>query len=212
MASVGEKTKEKIIRACKKLFYEKGYYNTSYKDIQKETGILPGTIAYHFKTKTELAKVIFIDTCKTNNMLADSMLKGNESSLIKYLVSVRIFWHKFYQDDKYRRFVTDAQMEFCNTGSNEYFQEYYLNMFVDDIYEDPIEYELAVATLRGYDAIVGKYVSDNIERVPIETCIASYDRFDAFLLRVDKKVMKESIEKANEILKDFKFENLKYDL
>ncbi|MEI3231393.1 MAG: TetR/AcrR family transcriptional regulator [Gordonibacter pamelaeae] len=54
----GEKKKNLIIDVCKKLFYRKGYANTTYDDICKKADIPPGSITYHFRGKRDIAAVI----------------------------------------------------------------------------------------------------------------------------------------------------------
>ena len=47
--SAGEKKRDLIVSVCKKLFYEKGYNNTTYNDICTAADIPPGTITYDFE-------------------------------------------------------------------------------------------------------------------------------------------------------------------
>lgn len=47
----GAFTRRAIVDACKKLFYEKGYHETSYGDICEEAHVNRGTIYYHFPNK-----------------------------------------------------------------------------------------------------------------------------------------------------------------
>lgn len=47
-------TRERIIEACGRLFYEKGYTNTSYDDICREAESNRGLIHYYFKTKSNI--------------------------------------------------------------------------------------------------------------------------------------------------------------
>jgi len=51
----GEQTRAKILRTAKRLFVEKGYFNTSVKDIAREAGISPATVYHYFSGKEEIA-------------------------------------------------------------------------------------------------------------------------------------------------------------
>jgi len=51
----GEQTRRRILTAAKKLFAEKGYFNTSVKDIAKESGVSPATVYHYFGSKEDLA-------------------------------------------------------------------------------------------------------------------------------------------------------------
>ena len=54
----GEKTKRYILEQSNKLFYTKGYANTSFTDIMEATGLRKGNITYHFKTKQAILEGI----------------------------------------------------------------------------------------------------------------------------------------------------------
>jgi AcrR family transcriptional regulator len=52
--SQGQETRQSILTAASRLFVEKGVDNTSLKDIAREAGISPGTLFYHYSSKSEL--------------------------------------------------------------------------------------------------------------------------------------------------------------
>ncbi|MFZ7133902.1 MAG: TetR family transcriptional regulator [Eubacteriales bacterium] len=54
-------SKSKILEACKELFYLKGYTNTTYNDICVKADSNPGLINYYFKTKKNIAGMIYGD-------------------------------------------------------------------------------------------------------------------------------------------------------
>lgn len=56
-----EITKNTILKAASKLFLEKGYTQTTIRDICKESGVSLSRVNYHFSSKSELAQVI----CRT---------------------------------------------------------------------------------------------------------------------------------------------------
>jgi len=55
-------TKEQITKTARELFTERGYFNTSIRDVSKEAGLSTGAIYYHFKSKEEIASEIFNNT------------------------------------------------------------------------------------------------------------------------------------------------------
>ena len=64
------KTREHIVDAADRLFYERGFEATSFADIAKEVGLSRGNFYYHFKTKDEiLAAVIAQRLTSTRTML-----------------------------------------------------------------------------------------------------------------------------------------------
>ncbi|MBN2350197.1 MAG: TetR/AcrR family transcriptional regulator [Bacteroidales bacterium] len=52
-------TKDKILKAAEKLFYQNGIDRTSIKDIAKESGTNIAALNYHFKTKENLIDMLF---------------------------------------------------------------------------------------------------------------------------------------------------------
>ncbi|NMM45348.1 TetR/AcrR family transcriptional regulator [Rhodospirillaceae bacterium KN72] len=51
-------TRDQIIDAADRLFYEQGFEQTSFADISAAVGIARGNISYHFKTKDEILDAV----------------------------------------------------------------------------------------------------------------------------------------------------------
>ncbi|MDA3440429.1 TetR/AcrR family transcriptional regulator [Acinetobacter bereziniae] len=63
-------TKERIVEAADRLFYERGYEGCSFADIANVVGISRGNFYYHFKTKDEiLEEVILVRLTNTERLL-----------------------------------------------------------------------------------------------------------------------------------------------
>jgi TetR/AcrR family transcriptional regulator, transcriptional repressor for nem operon len=54
MGNKGDTNRERIIEAADKLFYARGYNQTSFRDISVSTGIPRGNFYYYFKTKDDI--------------------------------------------------------------------------------------------------------------------------------------------------------------
>lgn len=64
-------TRNEIVKAADKLFYERGFEATAFADIAAETGLSRGNFYYHFKTKDEiLSAVIALRLERTERLLA----------------------------------------------------------------------------------------------------------------------------------------------
>jgi AcrR family transcriptional regulator len=50
--------RDEIVAIAKKLFAEQGYVSTSMRDIADATGLLPGSLYTHFKSKAQLVEEI----------------------------------------------------------------------------------------------------------------------------------------------------------
>lgn len=70
-----EESRRKIMKAALKLFFIKGYENTTTRDIIKETGILNGSLYNRFKSKDEILFGIVSDVIVT-------FLNGSEKLMI----------------------------------------------------------------------------------------------------------------------------------
>ncbi len=74
--SQSESTKSRLISSAKKIFSEKGYFDTKVSDIVKEAGVAQGTFYLYFKSKEEIFKEIILDI--TNNI--ENILKKYENA------------------------------------------------------------------------------------------------------------------------------------
>jgi AcrR family transcriptional regulator len=66
---ISNKRMESIVNAAISLFYRKGYYATSTKDIADEVGILKGSLYYYIRSKEELLYEILVDTINAADCL-----------------------------------------------------------------------------------------------------------------------------------------------
>jgi AcrR family transcriptional regulator len=65
-------TRDQIVEAADRLFYEQGFEATSFADIAKAVGLSRGNFYYHFKTKDEILRaVIALRLTNTQAMLDD---------------------------------------------------------------------------------------------------------------------------------------------
>lgn len=72
-------TREHIVEAADRLFYQQGFEHTSFSDIADAVRISRGNFYYHFKAKDEiLDAVIDLRLANTRNMLADWEAEGQD--------------------------------------------------------------------------------------------------------------------------------------
>ncbi len=58
MGTKGSANRQRIVEAADRLFYSRGYNQTSFSDISDETGIPRGNFYYYFKTKEEILTAV----------------------------------------------------------------------------------------------------------------------------------------------------------
>lgn len=74
-------TRDRIVDAADRLFYEQGFEHTSFSQIAEAVGISRGNFYYHFKTKDEiLDAVINHRLARTNSMLDTWEMEGETPS------------------------------------------------------------------------------------------------------------------------------------
>ncbi len=72
MGTKGSVNRQRIVIAADRLFYSRGYNQTSFSDISDETGIPRGNFYYYFKTKEDiLAAVVDARLIEFKNMLIE---------------------------------------------------------------------------------------------------------------------------------------------
>ena len=97
-------TKEEILDVSMRLFYEKGYHQTSFQDISREAHVYRGTIYYYYKEKSMLRQDALVEHFRRCFRLAEEYCKDERYApfLAHY-----IQWYKFLHDPKLRRFIVD---------------------------------------------------------------------------------------------------------
>ena len=84
MGSKGEVTRQKLLKAARKLFLYKGYANTSVGDICQEAGVNRGNLYFHFPGKRELA-IAVLETARDRELPFMRQAMGDEPDPLKRL-------------------------------------------------------------------------------------------------------------------------------
>ena len=117
------KNEKSIYVAAKELFFKKGYYNTSTREIAEAAGVNSGLISYYFNSKSNLAVRIFdemffnIKTLTTENV----PLEKNPAVLMGLMMKLQTY---ALQNEKIIKFVED-------TFTEGIFEESILNSYMD---------------------------------------------------------------------------------
>ncbi len=92
MPEKGEAKRRHIIRTANRLFYERGYHQTSFSDIAEASGIPRGNFYYYFKTKDDiLAAVIDQRIVELGTMLEhwEARCRSPAERLKRYVEMIR---------------------------------------------------------------------------------------------------------------------------
>lgn len=118
-----EITKDRVLAACRKLFYEKGCTETTMRDISEESGVLLGSIHYQFGKKEQLKRAILDEEIERLYAEAEAIVRRDEDSLLHYLIVEYIIFYKCFADERYRRF--SAEFDRTDFDSVEYASTFY---------------------------------------------------------------------------------------
>lgn len=97
----GAYTRQAIVKACKLLFYEKGFRETGYSDICKAAHVNRGTIYYHFKDKEDMRYEAQWEYITANKHVVEKYCSDHR---YHYILAMCMFWIQIHRDGKLRRF------------------------------------------------------------------------------------------------------------
>ena len=130
--SAGDKKKLLIVETCKKLFYNKGYSNTTYDDICTEADIPPGSITYHFDGKRGIASVIEDEFERQNKIYIEKMCGGRFTKTQLMVIENFNMWRRQTEDANLRHFILNMSTERIPSNSALEAVTYFYQCVIDD--------------------------------------------------------------------------------
>ena len=77
-----------VIRAATKLFLQNGYTKTTFKMIEKDSGVKVGNITYYFHSKEELLKVLVEELMDFHATMLEDIQKSDGDNLFAYAMEI----------------------------------------------------------------------------------------------------------------------------
>ncbi|MCD7993792.1 MAG: TetR/AcrR family transcriptional regulator [Clostridia bacterium] len=152
----GMLTKEKTYAAAKKLFYEKGYINTTVKDICAEANIKLGTFTYHFESKDSLAIDIYKEFSSAIISDVYTILEHQTDpytdAFMRDITSYRVYYTAIHSNQHAKRFYSEIcsieAFRSVNYKMNRQFISSILNLAAEDheLFYPVTEFNLPVIT------------------------------------------------------------------
>ncbi len=96
----GKATRRKILLTAKRLFVERGYFNTSMRDIANAAHVSTGAVYHHFESKEEIAGLIYRETLEIINNRIEEAIKSEQTTEMKVKKIVRTLL-LLAQEDRY---------------------------------------------------------------------------------------------------------------
>lgn len=104
----GAFTRSLIISACSRLFYEKGFHETSYCDICELAHVNRGTIYYHFASKEDMRYDVLWNYVIANKHMVERYCPD---SRYHYILALAVFCIQTRDDANMRRFSLQVCMD-----------------------------------------------------------------------------------------------------
>ncbi|GAB6189284.1 hypothetical protein JCM30566_10230 [Marinitoga arctica] len=113
------KKKMKIKNVAKKIFFEKGYENTSMNEIAKKSKVAKGTLYLYFSSKKDLFFSLVLDGLNILENLIKANIKYSKTGLDKVLDMGRVYI-KFYREyPEYYSFIIKYETEKADLDAEE---------------------------------------------------------------------------------------------
>lgn len=110
--SVGIATRERIYSVCEELFYKKGIQATSYSDICEAADVNRGLIPYHFKSKTNIAVLIYRGFLESMEKAVQDKWNPSEVGGPVYHCLVELFMFRLFAENaKICRFYSEIEFD-----------------------------------------------------------------------------------------------------
>ena len=125
----GRTSKRQIYEAAKRLFYEKGYLDTTIKEIAERADAKVGTVTYYYHKKEEFFYEIYKELIGNIYSFVDKYADTPLNTVQKFMYFFRVFYDVVLKDPANERMV----YEFTDNKSLEYYFEEPLTRLVNDV-------------------------------------------------------------------------------
>ncbi|WP_248321337.1 MULTISPECIES: TetR family transcriptional regulator [unclassified Caballeronia] len=108
-----QETRNRILDAAERVFYEKGVSRTSLADIAQAAGVTRGAIYWHFTNKGDLFNAMFERSLLPLDELVEATLDGKEPDPLARIREIFIWCMRNITEDEKRRRVFDILFLKC---------------------------------------------------------------------------------------------------
>jgi TetR/AcrR family transcriptional regulator, acrAB operon repressor len=108
-----QETRNRVLDAAERVFYEKGVSHTTLADIAQAAGVTRGAIYWHFTNKSDLFNAMFERSLLPLDELIESTLDGREEDPLARLRELFIWCMHNITSDEQRRRVFDILFMKC---------------------------------------------------------------------------------------------------
>ena len=195
-------TQQRILKTSKELFYNKGFSNTTVKEICNQSNVKLGTFTYYYSTKEALISDIYAEYLAKIYSCISYVENRKMNSLEKNTIASFVYYQILFNDDNNVKFHYDVLTKlsiFIVLGKN--LRRFYSN-FVREFNLDIDEKEIT----RIFSADFGirrefilQFIENNLFDSSLDLTITIYTMMGR-LLKIDEKIIKEYINRGIEFI------------
>ena len=185
MGTKGSANRQRIVDAADRLFYSRGYNQTSFSDISDETGIPRGNFYYYFKTKEEILEAVVESRVAIFKSVLDECDKKSSDPRERLLFFVSWPVKNEEQILQYGCPIGTLSSELAKDQVQEI-----SNTKLTAVFDLLIEWCRQQFNLLGFDSNAKQYAMDLIARLQGNAIIANVYNDREFLMRTTDDVKK----------------------
>ena len=185
MGTKGSANRQRIVDAADRLFYSRGYNQTSFSDISDETGIPRGNFYYYFKTKEEILEAVVESRVAIFRSMLDQCDSKSSDPRERLLLFVGLPLENEEQIVQYGCPIGTLSSELAKDQVNEI-----SNAKLTAVFDLLIEWCTQQFHLLGFDSNAKQYAMDLIARLQGNAIIANVYGDSEFLKRTTNDVKK----------------------
>lgn len=198
-------SKKIIYENAKKLFYKKGYRQTSYNEISETANLNPAMLKYHFGSKKEIAALIYKEIVLNLYNAIANVLKTSEDIDIVYLINELCFFKLVKTNLNFQRFYLDLCKERI---INDYTKETTFLMIQKYLFEKKCvqsKSQIQIATsisVASQSELINDYFSGTL-KTDFDTVVDVYIELMFHNLALDKFTIKKKMELSKKIISKY---------
>ncbi|NTW71277.1 MAG: TetR/AcrR family transcriptional regulator [Eubacteriaceae bacterium] len=129
-------TEDKIYKAAKQLFYKRGYYGTTTRDITTKSGTNLGLIKYYFGSKKIIAYRVIKEVIEEIISQIEKNIKGAEDPILFSMVYMNLYLSVLLNDRQLEAFMVESYSDEVMDAADDAFYDSYLYKLNHEILKD----------------------------------------------------------------------------
>ncbi|MBV7276596.1 TetR/AcrR family transcriptional regulator [Clostridium sp. PL3] len=197
-------SKDMIMEAAKKLFFEKGYNKTTTREIAETANVNLGLIPYYFKKKGRIAQIIYDNLIDDLFNLEDLKIFECTNSIERLFMSLILIHKRFLENKSYSKFyleliyddiVTSKPHKYTISIIEEIIDEFNIKVSEADLYNYMI-------IIKGAERSLIKKKLENKLRISYVEINKLLVLNNLLLLGIDRKLIDQSLDNCITTIKN----------